>query len=372
MPDPRPRLALFGPHAPALRRTAGARRRGALVAVLAVVVVLVAGVVPVAGASPSTPQVVASGLAGPLSIDVTGRGDVLVAQSFAGSIVRVPARGGDPQPLVAEPDVAAVAEGPLGMVVYTLASPPDFGRLKVRLWGGATAELADLGAHEARTNPDGDVTYGVQGLSPECAAQWPVEELGPPSYTGRVDSNAYKLQATWFGVFVADAGANAVLFVDWAGNISTVAVLPPQPVTIPDDPSTVGLPACAAGLTYLFEPVPTDVELGGLFDIYVSLLPGGPEDASLGARGKVVNVNWWTGQQRTVGTDLLGATDLAVAPRGDIYVTELFGGRVSRLTPTGPETVVELPEPAAVEWHHGRLYVAYGAFSDGTVAVLQP
>jgi DNA-binding beta-propeller fold protein YncE len=208
------------------------------------------------------------------------------------------------------------------------------------------------------------------GISDECAAQWPVEQLGPPTYTGIVDSHAYKLAPVPWGVYVADAGANTISLVSWSGRVSTAAVLPPQPLQLPDDPAGIGLPACAGGLTYLFEPVPTDIELSW-HGAFVSLLPGGPEDPSLGARGSVVKVDLSSGRSRTVGTGLLAATDVAVSPRGDVYVTELFGGRVSKLTRSGPVTVAEFDTPAAVEWHAGRLYVAHDAFGSGKISIVR-
>ena len=110
-------------------------------------------------------------------------------------------------------------------------------------------------------------------VSPECAALWPTDQLGPITYTGVVDAHPYALALGDWGVYVADAGANAILHVDWFGNIRTVSVLPPQPVVIPADPTALGLPACVGGLTYNFEPVPTDIELSGRSG-YVSLLPG--------------------------------------------------------------------------------------------------
>ena len=56
-----------------------------------------------------------------------------------------------------------------------------------------------------------------------------------------------------------------------------------------------GLPTCTIGKTYAFEAVPTDVELGPDGMLYVSVLPGGPEDPSLGARGAIYRVSPATG-----------------------------------------------------------------------------
>ncbi len=91
------------------------------------------------------------------------------------------------------------------------------------------------------------------------------------------------------------------------------------------------MPDCAVGLTYNFEPVPTDVELGPDGKLYVTVLPGGPESPSLGNRGKVYRVDPSSGATDVVVAGLLTATGLAVAGNGDIYVNELFAGRVNRL-----------------------------------------
>lgn len=362
---------------PPRSRTSVRRRRRPLLAALAVLALVLAssgtagatGGKGHGGHDPREPQLLVDGLVGPLSIEVGWFGDVLVGQSFAGTISNV-SRRGQVRDLVSEPGAEVAAHGPLGTVLYTVLQEDGTQLLKVRLPWGATRLLANLSDFEAAHNPDGDSTYGVVGLSDECAAQWPVEEAGPPSYTGIVESHAYKLAPTPWGVYVADAAANAILFVEWSGRVRTVAVLPPQPLTIPDDPTGLGLPACAAGLTYNFEPVPTDIELAWT-GAFVTLLPGGPEDPSLGARGSVHKVDLRKGTSRQVAGGLLAATDLAVSPRGDVYVTELFGGRLSRLTRNGPVTVAELDTPAAVEWHAGKLYVAHEVFGSGKISILR-
>jgi DNA-binding beta-propeller fold protein YncE len=95
----------------------------------------------------------------------------------------------------------------------------------------------------------------------------------------------------------------------------------------------------------------------------VTLLPGGPEDPSAGARGSVVKVHPWNGTVQTVATGFAGATDLAVSPRGDIYVSELFGGRISVVTRGSTEPVLwrEAPTPAAVEWSPRGIYATIDA-----------
>lgn len=328
-----------------------------------------------------TPRVLAEGLAGPLSIDVDRRGSVLVGQSFSGTATSV-SRSGVARDLFNDPGIGAVGWGPFGSVVYATVTggsdgPPQPGEepvipdalLKMRLANGKTVVLADLGAYEKANNPDGDVTYGVE-LDDECAADWPVEVLGPPAQPGDVNPNPYAVATTRWGVYVADAGANTLYFVTWRGNIHVVSVLPPQPAVITQEMATgTGIPDCAVGLTYDFHPVPTDVEVTPR-GLYVSLLPGGAEDDSMGARGSVVRVDPRSGRTTVVGTGLLGATDLAVSPNGTVYVTELYGGRLSKLTRKGPRTVANFNQPVAVEWHRGRLYVASDPFGNGTLSVM--
>lgn len=349
-------------------------RRGAqaALAALAVLAAIVASVVPTtpAGATHNHGGPLVDGLAGPLSIDVAARGDVLVGQSFAGLVSSVSPKGRVTD-IVADPGASAVGEGPFGTTIYTVVTEEGDSLLKIRKPHGATRTLADLGEFEATVNPDAQQSYGFEEISDECAAQWPVEEAGPPQYTGIVDSNPYAIAVVPWGVYVADAAANAILFVDWSGQVSAKVVLPAQPLVVPDDPTVLGLPECVAGLTYRFEPVPTDIEVSWK-GVFVSLLPGGPEDPSLGARGSVVKVDLHRGRTTTVADGFLAATDLAVSPRGDIYVTELFGDKVTKVTRSGRSTVAELPFPGAIEWSRGRLYVAYDVFESGKLTVLRP
>ena len=122
--------------------------------------------------------------------------------------------------------------------------------------------------------------------------------------------------------------------------VNTVVMMPMPRVTakprtgpVPMKNSTAetaaafGFPACSAGYGYSFEPVPTDIEVGTGGWLYVTSLPGGPEDPSLGARGSVLKIHPGTGEVRTVAKGLISATGLAVDRfTGTIAVTELFGG----------------------------------------------
>ena len=320
-----------------------------------------------AGAGPAPePTTVARKLVSPLSMAVAGDGTAYVSQNFAGLLTAVPP-GGKPEVVFAAPkktEVGAVSVGG-GLVRFATTA-----KKHAMLWsmkpGGSPAALADLWKHERTKNPDQGEAYGFSDLDATCLSQVPADV--PASYTGQKDSHPYGTAVRRGTTYVADAGANAVLAVSPRGKVSTVAVLPPVPVVITADAAAANkLPACTVGHTYAFEPVPTDVEVGKGGWLYVSLLPGGPEDGSTGANGMVVKVKASTGKVRTVASGFAGATGLAVAPNGDVYVAQLFGGQVSRIRHGSdvakPWAMVGLP--AAVEWFGGQVLVSANVLADG-------
>ncbi len=329
-------------------------------AVMTMALVTTTGTASAHGRHP-TPEPLATGLVGPLGIAVTGRGDVVVAQAFAGTVSKVSRRGGVTDLVTEEassftPGVAATHHG---AVLYTTSGPSGSFLKRVDRTGSIEV-LADLGAYEATENPDQGVEYGVVGdISQECADEWEAAVGGPAHYTGIVDSNPYAIAVYGSKVYIADAAANAILAVDRRGRVRTVAVLPPVSSGELDQAAVdeFGLPQCVLGLSYLFEPVPTDVEVyrGRL---YVSSLPGGPEGAI--PLGGVWKVDPRSGAAEQIGFGLLTATDLAVSSRGKVYVTELFAGQVTRVGPHGNKVVANLDAPAAIEWARGKLYVATG------------
>lgn len=110
-------------------------------------------------------------------------------------------------------------------------------------------------------------------------------------------------------------------------------------------------------MAFNFEPVPTDVEIGRTGMLFVTTLPGGPEGPEFGARGAVHRITPRNGDAHTIATGFAGATGLALGERHQIYVGELFGGKISPVTPSGPETVLELVAPADLEFEDGELFV---------------
>lgn len=324
-------------------------------------------------------KTIATDLAGPLSLAVDATGNSYVAQSFGGTLERITPSGKRTTVASAPLEIGAVsALG--GMVYFAQGDQPAAQYSLMQLTpDGVSTPLADLGEYEVTNNPDQVNHYGFTDLTPECMAEFPPPPDGPPGpetppqgfYTGVVDTHVYASAATSDAVYVADAGANDILRVGLDGAISTVAVLPPTaPVTVSAEMAAgLGFPECAAGHGYVFEPVPTDVEIGPDGWLYVTSLPGGPEDASLGARGSIVKVNPGTGEVVTVATGLVGATGLAIDDiTGTVVVSEMFGGadgtgQVSVILPGTDVAAASIPvtSPAAVELRNGKVYLTHNA-----------
>lgn len=248
------------------------------------------------------------------------------------------------------------------------------GYLKAINVRGEVRDIAELASYERNNNPDGTQHYGFGPDVPaECLKDWPA--FPPPRYTGILDSHPYATAVQGNTVFVADAGMNAILKVNAVtGAISTLAVLPPRPVAIPNDlrlpvdmmGTTAEVPECVEGLSYAFEAVPTDVEFGPDGWLYVTSLPGGPEDESLGARGAIFKVNPWTGATKLWVDGILSPTGLALANTGDVYVASMFGNEILKFDAwTGKRSVfLQATTPAAVEIHGRTLYATVDAVPD--------
>ena len=149
-------------------------------------------------------------------------------------------------------------------------------------------KLANLFRYEKRHNPDADNHYGIGKIGPSCAKKLP---RGAAPYSGIVESHPYATALDGGITYVADAAGNSILKVNAAGRVSTVAALPATKVKITRKiKRKLGLPACVVGKVLRLEPVPTDVEMGPDGNLYVTSLPGGPEDPSLGANGRIYKV----------------------------------------------------------------------------------
>jgi len=327
---------------------------------------------------------ITSGLFTPLSLAVDDRGSSYVSQNFAGELLKI-APDGTRTTIASVPGQEVGAVSVRGRTVYLATTGQDPANPSALLWSvrrnGTLKQLADLAAYERTANPDAGTTYGFVDLPAACAAQLPAGL--PATYSGIVESHPYATLATRKGVYVADAAGNTILKVGKNGRISTVASLPAsEPVTISAEAASAqGLPDCVVGHDYRFEFVPTDVEQGPDGSLYVTSLPGGPEDASLGARGALWKISPYSGRARLVADGFVGAVNLAVAPDGRVAVAELFGGddgagQVTIVRPgSSRRTVLPLASPGAVEWTDGRrgaLYATTNAFVPDATGAPQP
>ena len=327
------------------------------VAVLAAGLVAAAPGLAPASASPEPSARKLDGSVGaPFEIAVQ-RGTVWWSDGGAGTVTRRLSNGHKKVVARVHGEIAGVAVR--GKQLAFTASPNGhFSRLVVRR-PGHTSMVVNLRAYERLHNPDANKTYGIVSGGNQCARDFFQQATGaPPRYKGQIDSHPYQVKALPNGAWaVAEAAGNAVLRVSRTGHISTIAVLPRQTVKITQQMAdALGAPDCVVGVRYGFEPVPTDVERDRHGNLYVSLLPGGPEDPSLGARGAVYKIAPGTAPRR-IAQGFAGATNLAVAPSGKLYVAELFAGRISTIRGGRIVGVRTLKNAVSVEATKRNLFV---------------
>ncbi len=324
---------------------------------------------PAAADEPSgklTVKTLVGGLISPLSLAVADNGTVYYAQNFTGGLYsKKPGK----QPKVVYQDqqgneVGAVSENN-GNLRFAITIPGDeegegAGAVLVGVGkSGNPKVLADLHKFEKNRNPDGDVTYGFRSLPEGCEV--------PPflqAYDGIIESHPYATTQVNGRTFIADAAGNSIVRYGKNGGLSAVAVLPTQPLLVTEavrealNAEEEVLPECTLGEKIHLEPVPTDVEMGPDGNLYVTTLPGGPEDPALGARASVYRVDPQTGKTKKVAFGLLSATGLAVSGNGTIFVAELFGGRIAKIKPgkSTPTTYLNTLMPGDLELSGGDLY----------------
>ena len=178
---------------------------------------------------------------------------------------------------------------PKGQKLATVATG-KFGHRGLRV-------VADIGGYEASANPD----------------------------DAQVDTNPVALLESGRGIFVVDAGGNALLKVRRPGQVRTAAVFSATPL-----PPTPGFPP-------VMDAVPTAAAYGPDGAIYVSQLTGFPFPVGGASIWRVV-----PGQAPTqYVTGLTTVTDLAFGKDGSLYVVQLAD--TGLLDPAATGSLVRIP-----------------------------
>jgi len=350
------------------------RRTPLIPAAVAALALLSTAFAPTANAA--DPDVLADGLNGPLSLAVAPDGTVYVSENNGAALDMIAPDGTLTQIYADEGqrEVGGVSESG-GVITFTTTGFHDSKVYTLTPNGDGydQTEIADTWAYEKTQNPDGKRTYGIGGLSKTCKRAIP-KDIRPfvVKYHGIKDSHPYATAVAGTTTYVADAAGNAILAVDGAGAISTVALLPPVKVTVNKKlRKGLGLPKCTQGKTFKGEPVPTDVELGPDGKLYVTTLGG-----ALGEQlplGSVYQVDPVTGAVVSQGSGLVGPVGLAISATGTAYISQLFAGDVL-VKPFGgsaSEFTTVAGGPAGVEVNGTDVYVTdsdlFGSGTDGKV-----
>ena len=307
---------------------------------------------------------------GPLQFAVSGK-NIYVADDFASTLNKV----GVTKPIASNHghghDLAGVAvDSATGAIAYTTSTAVGEEGVHTAaaltvIRPGKSNLVVNLFAFEKSHNPDRIIHYGVD--HPSACVRKALEKIGaPPSYRGQLDTHPYGVASLGGGAWaVADAGGNDILRVGPTGVITTLAVLPPQPLHVTAAfAKQNGLPKCTVGITYNSEAVPTDVEVAPSGQLFVTTLPGGA-----GGPGKVYSLPSSTsfGQPSEVATGFAAATNLAIDSAGHIFVAELGSGQVAEVVNGEAVPVLSLPAVVAIEYANGHLYAstAPAALEDG-------
>jgi hypothetical protein len=341
-------------------------RRTPLIPVAVAAMSLLATAFAPAANAATDPDVVADGLVSALSVAVADDGTVYASQNFASLITKI-APGGEPEVIYADEGHREVGAFSVDGDVLTFGASIPGVDVKMYTYefdgeGYVQTQIADLWAYEKAHNPDHANTYGIAGLSKSCTKATP---KGWRPYKGRKDSHAYA-STTLDGItYVADAGANAIIAID-GDVVSTVAVLPPTSIKITKSIRKVlGAPKCTIGKKLRVEGVPTDVEAGPDGNLYVTSLPGGPEDPAMGANGAVYRVDLGLGKISKLSGGLATPTGIAIGPDGTAYVSMLFASVVLAIPFGGePFPFAEVPFPGDVDVKDGAVYVTESGLND--------
>lgn len=291
------------------------------------------------------------GLVSPLKVAFGPHGSKLVAESFAGQLTSV-SKTGKKTVVVSAPgtEIAGVSykNGTTYYFQNSSTAPGVAGPAELKtIRNGKIRTVTDLLEFEKKHNPDADTVYGVRDASPSCLAQAPEMQS-----KGELYSHPYASAPSRTGLYVGDAGANAILNVSRHGKVTLVKALPAEPVKITKEIQAEGaangmnVPDCMLGLNYFAQPVPTDVEVVGNW-LYYTVLPGVPGESV--SAGKAYRMHLKSHRTELLAKGLSAPTGIAVDHRGRVYVSELFGSGVSMFSHGKKTTVLPAMMAADVE-----------------------
>lgn len=314
-------------------------------------------------------QSVAEGLVGPLKVAFGPEGSYFVAEAFGGILSSI-STDGTRQVLVSAPgkEIAGVSHD-RGNTYYfenlagTDEDPQAEGPALVKAIDaqGSTRTLADLFEYEVAHDPDGQTLYGVRDAAPECLAQAPYLQTH-----GEVYSHPYSSVPAANGLYVGDAGGNALYHVAADGTVTLLKTLPAEPIKITEQVAALAgemglaVPECMMGLDYWAQPVPTDITVHKQW-LYYTVLPGVPGEGL--SMGKVYRMNLHSKVTQLVATGLNAPTGVAVDDRGRVFVAELFGGGVGAIRHSESMTVLPVPMASDVAIDGTRVAVTANALT---------
>lgn len=328
-----------------------------------------------AAAAPVAPVLVARGLDNPRQLDLTRDGVLIIAESGTGGskcTTVVDEDGVEETSCIGttaavsavwSPSTAkGVTARPVVTGLLSQAAPNGSGATGN---DGASARSLDR-IHVAK---DVDIPPGVTGLP-----AWQAGKLlratagGRPSVVANIrafetardpdkqgaESNPYAVLDLGSRVLVADAAGNDILSVDSSGRISVFKVLPNVRGGACDTRENQG--------GFFCDPVPTSLTRSADGDIIVSGL-----GSLVSGAGRVWELDDLTGQIQRTWTGFTGVTGAAQDKAGNLYVSELFNGRVVMVPRTGARATVAVPSPAGVVADPaGNVYVSANSLSPGT------
>ncbi|MEV6959161.1 ScyD/ScyE family protein [Streptomyces sp. NPDC051207] len=215
-----------------------------------------------------------------------------------------------------------------------------------RLWAVETYAPAGSGVPTARPWNTLGKLLRIQHGKAKIAADVSAVEFRHNPHTTALDSNPYAVLALPDGRrIVADAAGNDLIEVSRSGRARPFTVFPDHDG---------------------HETVPTSLALGGDGKLYVGELNGLTDEPT----ARVWRVDVRTGKILDWKSGFGPVTGVAVNRKGDLYVSQLFGGVVTKVSHDDERTHVKVPYPAGLALDgQGKLYVSAWSVADrdGTV-----